>query len=90
MMRYPIVAHTVDAAGNESAAKTHYECVAYNLSAPAVTPATTTPAKPTPITPAITKTETGPTETIILILAAFFIAFGLMFSLRKRILSQDN
>lgn len=85
MMRYPIVAHTVDAAGNESAAKTHYECVAYNLSAPAVTPATTTPAKPTPITPAITKTETGPTETIILILAAFFIAFGLMFSLRKRI-----
>lgn len=83
MMRYPIVAHVVDGAGNEGAAKTHYECVAYNLSAPVVAPAT--PVKPTPVTPEITKTQTGPAETIILILAAFFIAFGLMFSLRKRI-----
>lgn len=83
MLRYPIVSHLVDGAGNEGAAKTHYECVAYNLSASVVTP-TPTPT-PTPITPAITKTQTGPTETIILILAAFFIAFGLMFSLRKRI-----
>jgi hypothetical protein len=79
-MRYPIVAHAVDGTGNEGAAKTHYECVAYNLSAPVVAPIV-----PTPITPEITKTQTGPTETIILILAAFFIAFGLMFSLRKRI-----
>ena len=83
MMRYPTVAHIVDGAGNEGAAKTYYECVAYNLSTPTVvTP--TTPA-PTPVTPEITKTATGPAETIILILAAFFIAFGLMFSLRKRI-----
>jgi hypothetical protein len=85
MMRYPTVAHAVDAVGNEGAAKTHYECVAYNLSAPVtVTPVTpTTPT--TPVTPEITKTATGPAETIVLILAAFFIAFGLMFSLRKRI-----
>ncbi|MBC7498324.1 hypothetical protein H7170_01650 [Candidatus Gracilibacteria bacterium] len=82
MMRYPTVAHAVDAVGNEGAAKTHYECVAYNLSAPAtVVPVTPT----TPVTPEITKTATGPAETIVLILAAFFIAFGLMFSLRKRI-----
>ncbi len=82
MMRYPTVAHAVDAVGNEGAAKTHYECVAYNLSAPVVaTPVTPT----TPVTPEITKTATGPAETIVLILAAFFIAFGLMFSLRKRI-----
>ena len=84
MMRYPIVAHAVDGVGNEGAAKTHVECVAYNLSAPVVTPPA--PVTPTaPVTPEITKTATGPAETIILILAAFFIAFGLMFSLRKRI-----
>ncbi len=84
MMKYPIVAHAVDSVGNEGAAKTHNECVAYNLSAPVVTPVTPTPT-PTPVTPEITKTATGPAETLILILAAFFIAFGLMFSLRKRI-----
>lgn len=86
MIKYPTVFHVVDAVGNEGAAKTHNECVAYTLSAP-VTAVTTAPTtKPTtPITPAITKTETGPAETIILIVAAFFIAFGLMFSLRKRI-----
>ncbi len=83
MIKYPIVAHMVDGAGNEGSAKTHNECVAYTLSAPVVAPVT--PVKVTPITPAITKTETGPTETIVLIIAAFFIAFGLMFSLRKRI-----
>ena len=82
MMRYPIVAHAVDGVGNEGAAKTLYECVGYNLSASAaITPTTPT----TPVTPEITKTATGPAETIVLILAAFFIAFGLMFSLRKRI-----
>lgn len=81
MIKYPIVAHIIDSVGNEGAAKVHNECVAYVLSAPGVTP----PVKVAPITPAITKTETGPTETIILIIAAFFIAFGLMFSLRKRI-----
>ena len=83
MMKYPIVAHAVDSVGNEGAAKTHNECVAYNLSAPVVTPVAPTPT--TPVTPEITKTATGPAETLILILAAFFIAFGLMFSLRKRI-----
>jgi hypothetical protein len=82
MMRYPTVAHMVDAVGNEGVAKTHYECVAYNLSAPVVV-APVTPAQV--VTPEITKTATGPAETIVLILAAFFIAFGLMFSLRKRI-----
>jgi hypothetical protein len=80
MIKYPIVSHIVDVTGTEGAAKIHNECVAYTLSAPVVAP-----AKPIKITPEITKTETGPTETIILIIAAFFIAFGLMFSLRKRI-----
>lgn len=84
ILRFPIVSHVVDAGGNDGAANTHYECVAYKLNAPAVTP--TTPPAGTPTTPdpaEITQTETGP-ETLILIVAAFFIAFGLMFSLRKR------
>lgn len=85
MLRYPVVSHIIDASASEGAAKTHYECVAYNLSAPVVTPTPTPTTPKTPVTPEITKTATGPTETIILILAAFFIAFGLMFSLRKRI-----
>lgn len=81
MMRYPTVFHTIDTTtGVEGAAKTHVECVSYKLSAPEA-PVTPKP----PVTPEITKTQTGPAETIILILAAFFIAFGLMFSLRKRI-----
>lgn len=84
MVKYPIVSHIVDGVGNEGLAKTHNECVAYTLSAPTTT-TTVVPEKVTPITPSITKTETGPTETLILIIAAFFIAFGLMFSLRKRI-----
>ncbi len=83
MMKYPVVFHVLDSAANEGSQKVFNECVAYNLSAPvvAVAPA---PAK-TPITPELTKTKTGPTETLVLIIAAFFIAFGLMFSLRKRI-----
>lgn len=87
MMKYPIVAHAIDGAGNEGAAKTNYECVAYNLSAATVIINPTTPVTPVKpkVTPEITKTQTGPAETIVLILAAFFIAFGLMFSLRKRI-----
>jgi hypothetical protein len=86
MMRYPTVAHAFDTTLNaEGPAKTHYECVAYTLSAPVVTPAPTPVTPTTPVTPEITKTQTGPAETIVLILAAFFIAFGLMFSLRKRI-----
>ncbi len=86
MMKYPVVFHTVDASGNEGAATSHVECVAYNLSAPVVAPvAPVKKAEPAVVTPEITKTATGPAETIILIVAAFFIAFGLMFSLRKRI-----
>lgn len=83
MMRYPTVFHAIDATtGTEGAAKTHVECVSYKLSAPEIVVA---PVTPKPVTPEVTKVQTGPTETIILILAAFFIAFGLMFSLRKRI-----
>jgi hypothetical protein len=82
MMRYPTVFHAIDATtGTEGAAKTHVECVAYKFSAPEIV----VPVTPKPVTPEVTKVQTGPTETIILILAAFFIAFGLMFSLRKRI-----
>ena len=86
MIRYPIVSHAVDkVTANEGAAVTHYECVSYTLSAPVVTPTPKpTPATPVPPTKEVTQTATGPTETLILILAAFFIAFGMMFSLRKR------
>ncbi len=85
MMRYPIIAHVLEGGVNVGAPKTYYECVAYNLSAPVLATPTTPTTSKTPMTPEITKTKTGPAETIILILAAFFIAFGLMFSLRKRI-----
>jgi hypothetical protein len=88
MLRYPVVSHAVDkTTGNEGAATTHYECVSYALSAPVVatpTPKPTPSPAPVPPTKEVTQTATGPTETLILILAAFFIAFGMMFSLRKR------
>ena len=62
--------------------------MAYKLDVPApVVAAPETPVpepvKPAPV-PEMTKTETGP-ETLLLIAAAFFIAFGLMFTLRKRV-----
>lgn len=93
LLRFPTVYHVTNmATATEGAAETHYECVAYKLAAP-TTPTVGTPATPgvpaTPGTPApvpvkeMTKTETGP-ETLLLIAAAFFIAFGLMFTLRKR------
>lgn len=93
MLKYPVIYKTTDlSTGKESATKTHYECVAYTLDK---TQAVTPPKKPTPEKPAtptpekpktedLTKSETGPAETLILIIAAFFIAFGLMISLRKR------
>ena len=88
LLRYPIVSHMVDGlTGTEGAATTHYECVSYTLAAPVVAPTPTpTPAPETPApTPGeVTQTATGPAETLILIVAAFFIAFGMMFSLRKR------
>lgn len=87
LLKYPIVSHMVDTnTAAEGAATTHYECVSYTLSAPVVTPPVTPEPKPvTPPTPGeVTQTQTGPAETLILILAAFFIAFGMMFSLRKR------
>ncbi len=80
MIRFPLVSHVVDSAANESIANTTYECATLTLSAPAVTPAKE--VKPTP--KEITTTKTGP-ETLLLIIAAFFIAFGLMFSLRRKI-----
>ena len=84
ILRFPVVSHTIDVrTATEGAPDTHYECVAYKLDAPTpVTPAPT-PVKPTP-PKEITKTETGP-ETLLLIAAAFFIAFGMMFTLRKRV-----
>ncbi len=87
MLRFPVVSHTVDIkTAAEGAASTHYECVAYKLDSPAVV-APTTPTPTTPVTPVppkeVTQTETGP-ETLLLIAAAFFIAFGMMFALRHR------
>lgn len=82
LLKYPIVSHIVDGAtGTEGPAVTHYECVSYTLAAPAITP---TPEPVTPNPGEVTQTATGPAETLILIVAAFFIAFGMMFSLRKR------
>ena len=85
MLRFPVISHAIDVrTASEGAANTHYECVAYKLDTPVVTPATpVTPVKPVP-PKEMTKTETGP-ETLLLIAAAFFIAFGLMFTLRRRV-----
>ncbi len=85
LLKFPIVYRTLDTnTANEGASETHYECVSYTLDAPVVTPTEEpTPNKPT-TPPEATQTETGPAETLLLIVAAFFIAFGLMFSLRKR------
>ncbi len=87
MLRFPVVSHSLDVkTAAEGAANTHYECVAYKLDAPAVvtpTPGNPTPAKPVP-PKGVTQTQTGP-ETLLLIAAAFFIAFGMMFALRRRV-----
>lgn len=83
MLKFPVVAHMVDTtSGTEGAAITHYECATYTLSAPVVTP-TQSGSTPKPPIKEVTQTKTGP-ETLILILAAFFISFGLMITLRKR------
>ncbi len=84
MLRFPLVSHVIDASANEGAANTAYECATFTVAAATVTsPAPATPEKkPTPNE--ITSTKTGP-ETLLLIVAAFFIAFGLMFSLRRRV-----
>lgn len=87
LLRYPVSYYTMDmtTVTRSSTPTTHVECVKYTLDAPTttVTPKDE-PKKPTPATPAKTQVETGPTETLVLIVAAFFIAFGLMISLRKR------
>lgn len=84
LLRFPIVSHTMDlATASEGPASTHYECVAYKLDAPApVTPTATGVVTPEPSQ--VTQTKTGP-ESLLLIAAAFFIAFGMMFTLRRRI-----
>lgn len=89
LLRFPVTYYTVDMATvtRSTTPTTHYECVKYTLDAPTTptTPPSTPsePKKPTPVTPK-TEVQTGPTETLALIIAAFFIAFGLMISLRKR------
>jgi hypothetical protein len=90
MLRFPVVSHAIDGStATEGPADTHYECVSYSLAASPVmagtpaTPATPAKAPGKPVPAAVTQTQTGP-ESLLLIAAAFFIAFGLMFSLRKR------
>jgi hypothetical protein len=83
LVKFPVVYHAIDASSaSEGPANTHYECATYSLSAPAkpVEPAGTGSTVPK----AVTEAKTGP-ETLLLIVAAFFIAFGMMFSLRKRV-----
>ena len=87
MLRFPIVSHTMDLnTANESSATTRYECVAYKYDLPVATPQTTVDSTrlKTPEPSQVTKTKTGP-ETVLLIAAAFFIAFGMMFTLRRRV-----
>lgn len=86
MLRFPVVYHSVDLqTATEASATTHYECVAYKLDAPTVAPTGTGAPEVKPTTPTdVTKTQTGP-ETLLLIAAAFFIAFGMMFALRRRV-----
>lgn len=85
MLKFPLISHSINLqTAEESTASTHNECVAYKLDAPVVVaPVTPAPVKVVP-PKEMTKTETGP-ETLLLIAAAFFIAFGLMFTLRRRI-----
>lgn len=86
MLRFPVVAHIMDmTTATEAPATTHYECVAYKYDAPVAPTGTggATPTKPVPPKEA-TETQTGP-ETLLLIAAAFFIAFGMMFTLRRRV-----
>jgi hypothetical protein len=83
LVKFPVVYHTIDSAtASEGPAMTHYECALYNLSAPVT--ATGTTATGTTVPKAVTETKTGP-ETLLLMIAAFFIAFGMMFSLRKKV-----
>lgn len=71
-------------ASTDSDKQAHFECVAYKFDkTTSVTPNPKDPSTPIEPTTGMTKAETGPEE-MILIAAAFFIAFGLMFSLRKR------
>jgi|GEM_PF-894957 len=83
LVKFPVVYHTIDnATASEGPAMTHYECALYNLSAPVTSTGTTATGTTVPKT--VTETKTGP-ETLLLMIAAFFIAFGMMFSLRKRV-----
>ena len=86
MLRFPTVSHSMDLnTANEGPATTHYECVAYKYDLPTVAPMTVvSTGSKTPEPAQVTKTKTGP-ETLILIAAAFFIAFGMMFTLRRRV-----
>ena len=80
MLKFPLTYYTQSLATAErsNTSTTHYECVKVTLDNPTIP---TTPE--TPVAPK-TDVETGPAETLVLIIAAFFIAFGLMISLRKR------
>lgn len=81
LLKFPLTYYTqsLTNATRSATADTHYECVKVTLDNPGVPP--TTPEKP--VVPK-TDVQTGPAETLVLIIAAFFIAFGLMISLRKR------
>ena len=84
MLRFPTVSHTMDlSTAAEGNASTHYECVAYKLDLPAPVTPTGTGSKP-PQPSVVTQTKTGP-ESLLLIAAAFFIAFGMMFTLKRKI-----
>ncbi len=86
LLRFPTVFHTMDlSTASEGPATTHYECVAYKLESAtaSLAPPVATGSTKTPEPSQVTKTKTGP-ETALLIAAAFFIAFGMMFTLKRK------
>jgi hypothetical protein len=79
---YECVAYKLDAPTQTVAANPTPTTPTVVTPTPAPTTPTTKPA-PAPNPGNMTQTETGP-ETLLLIAAAFFIAFGMMMTLRKR------
>ena len=73
LIKYTLNYHDISSDGNESAMKNHIECVRYQATGKATPPVTP---------PNATKVKTGP-ETIVILLAAMGIGFGVM-RLKKR------
>jgi hypothetical protein len=77
LLKFQINYHDTDATAKESEAKAHTECVAYYAGTPA-------PVVAAPVTPQeVTQVKTGP-ESLVLILVALLLSFGLL-KYRKKV-----